>query len=78
MSKPCCEHPVERHAYNGCANCSCCVRWAVHPDRERDASPEGRRANARRRIIARMRRHPRASIRAQGDRMDRMLARDAR
>lgn len=23
----CCDHPVERHAYNGCANCGCAVRF---------------------------------------------------
>lgn len=28
----CCPHGVERHAYNGCANCSCSVRWPEHPD----------------------------------------------
>ena len=44
MSKPCCPHPVERHAYNGCANCRCGVRWDEHPDRDLDTSPEGRSA----------------------------------
>lgn len=37
----CCPHPVERHAFQGCANCSCCVTWVDHPNRERDKSPEG-------------------------------------
>jgi hypothetical protein len=37
----CCPHPVERHAYNGCANCGCSVRWDEHPDRDKDTSPEG-------------------------------------
>lgn len=41
MAIPCCPHPVKRHAYNGCANCSCNVRWDEHPDRARDTSPEG-------------------------------------
>jgi hypothetical protein len=39
-SPPCCPHPVERHAYNGCANCGCSVRWPEHPDRDLDTSPE--------------------------------------
>ena len=34
----CCVHPVERHAYNGCANCGCSVRWDQHPDRDQDRS----------------------------------------
>jgi hypothetical protein len=38
---PCCPHPVARHAYNGCANCGCGVRWVEHPDRDRDISIEG-------------------------------------
>ncbi len=28
----CCPHPVERHAYNGCAECGCIVMWCDHPD----------------------------------------------
>lgn len=36
--KPCCSHSVERHAYNGCADCVCCVTWGEHPDRARDIS----------------------------------------
>lgn len=34
--KPCCPHPVGRHAYNGCADCACNVSWIEHPDRESD------------------------------------------
>lgn len=34
----CCPHPVERHAYNGCANCGCGVQWTEHPDRDKDRS----------------------------------------
>ena len=34
----CCSHPVERHAYNGCANCGCSVRWPEHPGRFFDMS----------------------------------------
>lgn len=30
---PCCPHPVERHAYSGCANCGCAVPWSDHPGR---------------------------------------------
>lgn len=41
----CCRHPVERHAYNGCANCGCGLRWDEHPDRVRDTSLEGIAAN---------------------------------
>ena len=41
----CCPHPVERHAYNGCAECGCGVRWDEHPDRALDASPAGIVAN---------------------------------
>lgn len=33
---PCCPHPVERHAYNGCTDCGCDVPWNEHPDRDRD------------------------------------------
>lgn len=36
--QPCCQHPVERHAYNGCANCGCSVQWLNHPDRNNDHS----------------------------------------
>jgi hypothetical protein len=32
----CCHHPVTRHAYNGCADCGCNVRWTERPDRESD------------------------------------------
>ena len=39
---PCCPHPVDRHAYNGCAECGCNVRWEQHPDRDRDQSPSAR------------------------------------
>jgi hypothetical protein len=42
---PCCPHPVEHHAYNGCADCSCGARWSEHSDRDRDTSPEGIAAN---------------------------------
>jgi hypothetical protein len=35
----CCAHPVERHAYNGCADCACGVRWSEHPDRDSDTTP---------------------------------------
>ena len=35
---PCCACPVERHAYNGCANCGCCMPWWQHPDRDSDRS----------------------------------------
>lgn len=41
MTTPCCPHPVERHAYNGCANCGCAVTWTEHPDRAKDMSIEG-------------------------------------
>lgn len=34
----CCAHPLERHAYNGCADCGCCIRWSEHPDRDLDKS----------------------------------------
>lgn len=34
----CCPHPVERHAYNGCADCGCNVRWPEHPDRALDVA----------------------------------------
>jgi hypothetical protein len=43
--KPCCDHPVERHAYNGCAECSCNVLWVEHPDRDYDTSEAGLEAN---------------------------------
>ncbi len=43
----CCPHPVERHAYNGCADCGCGVMFLQHPDRHRDTTPEGRAAVAR-------------------------------
>lgn len=46
MAPPCCPHPVTRHAYNGCANCGCAVRWIDHPDR--DADPELPSINATR------------------------------
>ncbi len=36
--KPCCSHPVERHAYNGCADCGCGLRWDEHPNRDMDTS----------------------------------------
>lgn len=36
---PCCPHPVERHAYNGCADCPCKVPWRRHPGRDSDTSP---------------------------------------
>lgn len=32
----CCPHPVERHAYNGCADCRCNLAWNQHPDRHVD------------------------------------------
>ena len=35
---PCCVHSVERHAYNGCADCGCGVLWTEHPDRDLDMS----------------------------------------
>jgi hypothetical protein len=38
----CCPHPVERHAYNGCAECGCCMRWDEHPDRDLDESEAAR------------------------------------
>ena len=40
-SRFCCPHSVERHAYNGCANCGCAVRWDEHPDRDHDRSEAG-------------------------------------
>jgi len=36
----CCNCSVERHAYNGCADCSCGVPWTQHVDRDRDHSIE--------------------------------------
>lgn len=36
----CCPHPVERHAYNGCASCGCSVTWSEHPQRDLDTTPE--------------------------------------
>ncbi len=44
----CCPHTVERHAYNGCADCGCGVTWSEHPDRALDTSRDGVAANARR------------------------------
>lgn len=38
MATPCCSHGVERHAYNGCADCFCAVRWTEHPRRSMDLS----------------------------------------
>jgi len=38
----CCPHLVERHAYNGCADCGCAVRWIDHPDRDLDQSEAAR------------------------------------
>ena len=46
LTVPCCPHTVERHAYNGCADCGCACRWVDHPERERDTSPAGRSAIA--------------------------------
>jgi predicted nucleic acid-binding Zn-ribbon protein len=40
----CCPHAVERHAYNGCADCGCNVRWDEHPNRDSDTSPAGHEA----------------------------------
>ena len=34
----CCPHPVELHAYNGCARCGCNVQWTEHPDRKHDVA----------------------------------------
>jgi hypothetical protein len=42
----CCIHPVERHAYNGCADCGCAVCWTEHPDRDLDMSPSAIEARA--------------------------------
>jgi predicted nucleic acid-binding Zn-ribbon protein len=41
----CCPHTVERHAYNGCAECGCNVRWTEHPERDYDTSDAGLAAN---------------------------------
>lgn len=41
----CCQHPVERHAYNGCAECGCGVPWTKHPERDYDTSEGGLEAN---------------------------------
>jgi hypothetical protein len=52
---PCCEHPVERHAYNGCADCGCSMRWTEHPDRDKDTSAAGVAAIEAQRVRAMMR-----------------------
>lgn len=51
MRPRCCSHPVERHAYNGCQNCGCGVRWDEHPDRELDTSTSGRETLAWRNAV---------------------------
>lgn len=57
----CCPHPVERHAYNGCADCGCNVRWTEHPERDKDMTASAVEARAyhccedcRRRIVAKI------------------------
>lgn len=53
---PCCPHPVERHAYNGCAECGCSVRWDDHPNKELDETTPAREARIaeRGRLLARI------------------------
>ncbi len=58
----CCKHPVERHAYNGCANCGCSMRWPEHPDRDQDESIEGLSELERRRKKSCMRANPRTIV----------------
>jgi len=40
VENACCAHVVARHAYNGCADCGCGVRWSEHPDCEGDVAEE--------------------------------------
>lgn len=40
----CCPCAVERHAYNGCADCPCDVPWYEHPERDTDTTPSGHEA----------------------------------
>jgi hypothetical protein len=44
MTVACCSHPVERHAYNGCADCGCAIPWTEHPDRDLDMTQSARDA----------------------------------
>lgn len=40
VENACCAHVVARHAYNGCADCGCAVRWSEHIDCAGDAADE--------------------------------------